>query len=184
MCRVGDPANRHAVWRRPEVLVPARRGDTGPVAAAIGEARVCPWYPGRLDFNALEPAQQCRVGFRVTRIRKCRSMPGATDDGNTLEAFRLCQQGKWIVSRVRWLLRFCRSPWRLCAGLRTSSSPGGSHYTIGAFVKRCFLLLWCLFSFACVIARLFLRQLKGLWQIHETRRDAALEGVAQCLPRR
>src|SRR6266567_1139755 len=109
MCRVGDPANRHAVWRRPEVLIPARRGDTGTIAAAIGEARVCPWYPGCLDFNTLEPAQQCLVGFRVVQIRKYRSMPRATDDGNVLEAFHLCSA--YRLAHVRLALSFVLFLW-------------------------------------------------------------------------
>src|SRR6266567_262095 len=71
MCRVGDPANRHAVWRRPEVLVPARRGDTGPVAAAIGEARACPWSPGFLRRDRSRPVA---ARFAApTRVRDHRS---------------------------------------------------------------------------------------------------------------
>src|SRR5712692_6247591 len=110
MCRAGDPANRHTIWRRPEVLVPAWRGDTGPVTAAIGEARVCPRYPGRLDFNALESTEQRRVGFRVTQIRKYGSMPSATDDGNALEAFRQCSA--YCLAHVRLSLSFVFFLWR------------------------------------------------------------------------
>src|SRR6266566_8784729 len=104
MCRVGDPANRHAVWRRPEVLVPARRGDTGSIAAAIGEARVCPRYPGRLDFNALEPAQQICIGFCFAQSGKHGSMPCAANDGYALKAFRLCCA--YCLAHVRLALSF------------------------------------------------------------------------------
>src|SRR5262249_327415 len=76
------PANGAAVLNRPEVGVPAWRGDAGTVAAAVGQARVGPRDPGRFHFDPFEVAENRFITLGVISRDVRRGMPGTTDDSD------------------------------------------------------------------------------------------------------
>src|SRR5438876_11780066 len=84
-----EPANGNAISSRPEMLVPAWRRDACSIAAAIRQARIGPGNPCGIDLDMFEATEQCRIGFGWSWCEQYGCMPGATDNGDALEAFFL-----------------------------------------------------------------------------------------------
>src|SRR5689334_8245107 len=71
------------------MLIPARRCDTGTIATTIGEARVCPGNPGRLDFHTFALFEQVLISSSAIGLIENGSVPRATHDSDALKSLFL-----------------------------------------------------------------------------------------------
>ena len=84
---LGEPAPGDVAGRRPQVVVPAGRGDPGAVAAVGHQAPVGPGRPGRLHLDPGHPLEQRGVRPGGGHRGQGGGVPGAADHGDPLEPF-------------------------------------------------------------------------------------------------